>query len=156
MAPAGSANTAHQLTTGIFRKDASDESEDSMRINYAMVFVSDMNRSVAFYRDVVGLPLKFQSPNWSEFATEGATLALHSSGENIAASGNITSGQAGSCRLGFGVDDIDAFHQRMVTHGVPCVQAPTPVFGARVAQYTDPDGLQFSVGESRAGAGAGK
>lgn len=127
-----------------------------MRINYAMVFVSDMDRSVAFYRDVVGLPLKFQSPGWSEFATEGATLALHSSGEDVAASGNTASGQAGSCRPGFGVGDLDAFHQRMVTQQVPCIQPPTPVFGARVAQYTDPDGLQFSVGESRAGAGAGK
>jgi lactoylglutathione lyase len=48
-----------------------------MRLNYAIVFVSDMKRSVAFYRDIVGLPLKFESPHWSEFATEGATLALH-------------------------------------------------------------------------------
>lgn len=48
-----------------------------MRLNYAIVFVSDMARSVAFYRDVIGLPLKFDSPEWSEFATEGATVALH-------------------------------------------------------------------------------
>src|SRR5450631_2867304 len=48
-----------------------------MRVNYAIVFVSDMSRSVRFYRDVVGLPLKFESPGWTEFATDGATLALH-------------------------------------------------------------------------------
>ena len=48
-----------------------------MRVSYAIVFVSDMKRSVAFYRDVIGLPLKFDSPEWSEFATDGATLALH-------------------------------------------------------------------------------
>jgi len=48
-----------------------------MRVNYAMVFVSDMDRSVAFYRDVIGLPMKFQSPGWTEFSTEGATLVLH-------------------------------------------------------------------------------
>ena len=29
-----------------------------MRVNYAIVFVSDMERSVSFYRDVIGLPLK--------------------------------------------------------------------------------------------------
>jgi catechol 2,3-dioxygenase-like lactoylglutathione lyase family enzyme len=33
-----------------------------MRVNYAIVFVADMKRSVAFYRDVVGAPLKFESP----------------------------------------------------------------------------------------------
>ena len=42
--------------------------------SYAIVFVSDMEKSVAFYRDVLELTLKFQSPEWSEFATEGITV----------------------------------------------------------------------------------
>ena len=42
-----------------------------MRVNYAIVFVSDMKRAVSFYRDVLGLPLKFESPGWTEFATDG-------------------------------------------------------------------------------------
>ena len=50
-----------------------------MRVSYAIVFVSDMNRSVEFYRDVFGLPVKFETPGWTEFATDGATLALHAS-----------------------------------------------------------------------------
>ncbi|PJF32830.1 MAG: glyoxalase, partial [Phototrophicales bacterium] len=33
-----------------------------MRINYVIVFVSEMKRSVLFYRDILGLPLKFESP----------------------------------------------------------------------------------------------
>ena len=45
-----------------------------MRVNYAIVFVSDMDRSVKFYRDVVGMTLRFQSSHWTEFATDGATL----------------------------------------------------------------------------------
>jgi hypothetical protein len=48
-----------------------------MRVSYAIVFVSDMDHSVAFYRDFVGLALRFASPQWSEFATGNATLALH-------------------------------------------------------------------------------
>ena len=48
-----------------------------MRLNYAIVFVSDVKRSVSFYRDVLGLPLRFESPGWTEFATDGATLVLH-------------------------------------------------------------------------------
>ena len=79
-----------------------------MRVSYAIVFVNDMKRSVSFYRDVVGLPLKFETPGWTEFATEGATLALH-----------------------------------------VCVQEPKDVFGARIAQYLDPDGLAISVSEER-------
>lgn len=33
-----------------------------MHIQYAMVFVSAMQQATAFYRDVLGLPLKFESP----------------------------------------------------------------------------------------------
>jgi catechol 2,3-dioxygenase-like lactoylglutathione lyase family enzyme len=43
----------------------------------AVVYVSDMDRSVAFYRGVLGLAPTRQSPGWAEFATEGMTLALH-------------------------------------------------------------------------------
>ena len=39
------------------------------RLTYVMKFVADMNRAVAFHRDVLGLSLKFQSPGWSEFDT---------------------------------------------------------------------------------------
>lgn len=118
-----------------------------MRVNYAIVFVSDMTRSVAFYRDVIGLPLRFESPEWTEFATEGATLALHASKEATGGGGDQDS--AGRCRPGLAMPNIDEFHQRMLDRGVQCVQEPKNLFGARIAQYLDPDGLQFSVSEER-------
>ena len=107
--------------------------------------VSTMDRSVAFYRDVIGLQLKFESPGWTEFATDGATWALHPSKEPAATDSDSL--PAGSCRPGLQVPDLDEFHQKMLAHGVPCVQKPTEVFGSRVAQYRDLDGLAFSVGE---------
>jgi lactoylglutathione lyase len=127
-----------------------------MRVNYAIVFVSDMKRSVAFYRDVVGLPLTIDSPEWSEFATGGATLALHraNSGpaeagpsQGDAADGEPASGVAGTCRPGFAVRDLDAFHSRMIEHDVICTQQPKDLFGSKIAQYLDPDGLTISVTE---------
>jgi lactoylglutathione lyase len=119
-----------------------------MRVNYAIVFVSDMNRAVSFYRDVLGLPLRFESPGWTEFATEGATLALHTS-EGSASKGDPQHAPAGTCRPGLQVPNLDEFHKRMVERNVPCIQQPKAVFGARVAQYADPDGLVISVGEER-------
>ena len=50
------------------------------QIDYTMVIVSDMQRSVEFYRDKLGIPLKFQSPEWTEFQTGTTTLALHGGG----------------------------------------------------------------------------
>ena len=118
-----------------------------LKLNYAIVFVSDMKRSVSFYRDVLGLPLKFESPGWTEFVTGEATLALHKS-EKPGAGGDDKE-HAGSCRPGLSVPNLDEFHKRMVEKNVPCLQEPTFVFGAKVAQYADPDGLTISVGEER-------
>ena len=50
------------------------------KVDYVMVMVSDMQRSVSFYRDKLGLPLKFESKDWSEFQTGETTLALHGGG----------------------------------------------------------------------------
>ncbi len=122
-----------------------------MRVSYVIVFVGDMKRSVAFYRDVVGLPLRFESPEWSEFATDGATLALHA-GESAAGTRDKPGETApGSCRPGLSVPNLDEFHRRMLKHEVPCKQEPKEVFGTRVAQYVDPDGLVISVGEQHRG-----
>jgi len=120
-----------------------------MRVSYAIVFVSEMARSVAFYRDVVGFPLRFESPMWTELGGDGAVVALHLSGEPGSAGESGEEISAGRCRPGFEVPDLDAFHVRMTEHGVPCVEEPREVFGARLAQYADPDGLVFSVAEAR-------
>ncbi len=122
-----------------------------MRVNYAIVFVSDMKRAVTFYRDVIGLPLTFESPGWTEFATDGTTLALHRS-EGANPDGGISPHTpAGRCRPGFSVPNLDEFHRRMVEKNVLCLQEPKETFGARIAQYADPDGLVLSVGEHRPG-----
>jgi catechol 2,3-dioxygenase-like lactoylglutathione lyase family enzyme len=120
-----------------------------MRVNYAIVFVNDMKQAVEFYRDVLGLPLKFESPGWSEFATEGATLALHASEASHSEKDNPQEVPAGRCRPGLSVLNIDEFHKRMVEKNVPCIQEPKEVFGTRVALYVDPDGLGISVSEAR-------
>ena len=116
-----------------------------MRINYSIIFVSDMARSVAFYRDVIGMPLKFESPGWTEFNTDGATWALHKCNDS-ADNANVQQTElAGHCRPGFQVSNLDEFHSRMAENNVRCLQEPTETFGVRIAQYVDPDGLIFSV-----------
>jgi len=120
-----------------------------VRVNYAIVFVSDMKRAVSFYRDVLGLPLKFESPGWTEFSTDGATLALHTSEAPSSSTDTPERTPPGRCRPGLRVPDLVEFHRKMVERNVPCVQEPTETFGARVAQYVDPDGLVISVGEER-------
>lgn len=118
-----------------------------MQVSYAIIFVSDMPRSVAFYRDVLGIPLKLETSHWSEFETEGATLALHIS-DVVEGNEPSHSEPAGICRPGLRVSNLDEFHRRMMENKVQCVHQPKETFGARVAQYVDPDGLTFSVAQA--------
>lgn len=122
-----------------------------MRVSHAIVFVSDMQRSVAFYKDFLGVPARFESPEWTEFDTFGATLALHASDGPAAVSDGSVRNPAGASRPGLTVADLDEFHAKMISQGVTCLQKPTDLHGTRLAQYQDPDGLSISVSEERAG-----
>jgi len=80
-----------------------------MKLSYVIKFVTDMNRAVKFYRDVLGRSLMFESPGWSEFVTSGTTLALHPASEkNLAA----------AVELGFTVADIQKFRGARSAKGV--------------------------------------
>lgn len=106
-----------------------------------------MNLSVSFYRDVIGISLNFETPEWTEFATEGATLALHKSDGSNPDEARQQPGLAGRCRPSLKVQNLEEFHKRMTEKNVTCIQEPKEVFGAKIAQYLDPDGLVISVSE---------
>jgi catechol 2,3-dioxygenase-like lactoylglutathione lyase family enzyme len=121
------------------------------KVDYIMVRVSDMRRSVAFYRDTLGLPLKFESPGWSEFATGATTLALHASAPPAAGSqaANPAAPAAGTCAVGFSVPDLNRTYAELCDRGACFVVPPTeqPREGIRLAVCTDPDGLTISFAE---------
>jgi len=110
-----------------------------MKLNYVIKFVADMDRAVKFYRDVLGFPLKFQSPGWSEFSTGESSLGLHPSSEK---------NPAGSVELGFNVTNLEKFHQEMSARGVQFSFPPTKQdFGGTLAQFLDSEGGRCSVAE---------
>ena len=84
-----------------------------MQLAYTIIFVSDMDRSVSFYGDTIGLPLRFQSPEWTEFATDAVTLALHASDIPNPDGAKPSDSPAGRCRPGFSVANLDDFHEQM-------------------------------------------
>lgn len=121
-------------------------------LGHAIVFVSDMDRSVKFYRDVLGFSLRLDSPEWTEFDTGATTLALHITERVAKAAEPVTSSPPGRCQFGMSVDDLDAFHNGLTKHGVVCLQPPRmEAHGVKLAKYADPDGLPFSVSERRNG-----
>ena len=102
------------------------------KLGYVIIFVSDMDRAVKFYRDTLGLPLKFSSPHWSEFVTGDTTVALHPASEQS---------PAGAVRLGFNVAALETFYQDMTAKGVKFPQPPTKQdFGGVLASFEDSEG----------------
>ena len=120
------------------------------QIDYVMIVVSDMQRSVEFYRDKLGIPLKFESPEWTEFATGATTLALHGGGvpDQRPPAGD-PSKVAGACSVGFNVDDLDKTYAELKAKGVIFVMEPTKreAEGINLAVAIDPDGLAVSFAQ---------
>jgi lactoylglutathione lyase len=115
------------------------------KLDYIIIFVSDMQRSTEFYRDLLGLPLKFASPGWTEFATGSTTIALHPARDAVLSSTQEQS-PAGQAQLGFQVDDLDTVYASLQAQGVkfslPPKQQPE---GGSIAVLHDPDGLGITL-----------
>jgi lactoylglutathione lyase len=110
-----------------------------VKLSYVIKFVADMDRAVKFHRDVLGLHLKFASPEWSEFATGETSLALHRASAKNA---------AGSVELGYTVPDLHKFYADMSAKGVTFSMPPTKQdFGGELAQFVDSEGGHSSVGQ---------
>lgn len=108
----------------------------AIKLGYAIHFVADMDRAVAFYRDTVGLPLKFASPGWSEFATGATTLALHPASDK---------NPAGTTHLGLHADDVAGVHRALTGAGVRFTRPPTPEHGVTLAEFVDSEGARVSL-----------
>lgn len=107
-----------------------------MKLNYVIKYVADMDKAVAFFRDRLGLELRFQSPHWTEFATGETTLALHAASDEH---------PAGSASVGFGVENLDDFYTSASEDGVDFTSEPKESFGSRIARFNDSEDAECSV-----------
>lgn len=108
-----------------------------------VIYVSDMARSTAFYRDTLGLPLRFTSPGWTEFNNSGTTLALH---RHMSGASHATEPGAGQATLVFSVDDIQVAYETLQEQGVTFSLAPQrQPSGLTLAVLQDPDGFGITL-----------
>lgn len=106
------------------------------RLAYVIKFVADMDRAIGFYRDALGLTVKMQSPFWSELDTGETVLALHPASD---------ANPAGSCQLGFNLDDLQAFYDRRAETGVTFTAAPAEQHGTLLARILDTESAEVSL-----------
>lgn len=111
------------------------------RVDYVILFVDDLQTSVAFYRDVVGLAFKFLEHGYAEFATEGAKFGLYERARLPELIGGEPLGRGPSGEVVFMVDDVDAEAERIGPEGVRVLAGPLDrPWGHRTLHIADPDG----------------
>jgi predicted enzyme related to lactoylglutathione lyase len=105
-------------------------------LSYAVRFVANMDESIRFHEQQLGLKLRFRTAEWSEFETGTTTLALH-----LGSKAN----PPGTGHVGFRIADVDAFCRTAMQHGCMVVKPPENLHGMRIARLVDPEGGEFTV-----------
>ena len=94
---------------------------------------TNMQASVRFYRDLLGLPLKFESAAWSEFDLGSIVLGLHQADPNAPEA-------TGGWVLSFEVDDIKEARGKLESAGVSIPGDYHDIPGGVTLGIKDPDG----------------
>jgi len=100
------------------------------------VMVADMERSVQFYTQALGLVLGFRAGNeWAQIDAPGLTIGLHPAREPAP-----VAARNASMSLGFGVKDLVATIGELRQRGVALPDPPTDGGRERIVHFADPDG----------------
>ncbi|GAA3342901.1 VOC family protein [Amorphoplanes nipponensis] len=106
------------------------------------LITGDVERLVAFYERVTGVPARRYTGDFAELATPGATLAIGST-RTVASWGPGTADPAGSrgAIIEFLVDDVDSVYRAIAGDVTDLVAEPTTMpWGNRSLLFRDPDG----------------
>jgi predicted enzyme related to lactoylglutathione lyase len=113
------------------------------KVAQLLIPVDDFEKGVAFYKDVLGLPLMFAAPPQMAFFNCGGIRLL----VGVVPAGQKA--QRGSA-IYFQVPDIRAVHADLKGKGVgfsadPHIVNRTPTTELWLAEFTDPDGNQLAL-----------
>jgi catechol 2,3-dioxygenase-like lactoylglutathione lyase family enzyme len=108
----------------------------TIELKYVIANVSDLPAAVAFWRDTVGLKLKFQTPEWAEFDTGATRLALQPASP---------ANPAGTWQPGLRVPDLARKRADLAARGVELGAAPHEEHGFLLSLFAGPDGAPVSL-----------
>jgi catechol 2,3-dioxygenase-like lactoylglutathione lyase family enzyme len=110
------------------------------KVGAVILLVSDMEKSVKFYRDVLHLPIKSQSEEWTEFFNAGTVIALHPKRK-----AKVNPGIG--VLVGFMVNDLDATVNKLKQQGVKFFKEPKEEAFGKHTIIEDPDGHLISIAQ---------
>lgn len=111
-------------------------------VDYVILYVDDLEASVAFYRDLLGLEHRFTDQGYAEFATGPTRFALYGQARLPELIGRTSTGATHpQGEVLFLVDDVDAEAERLREAGVEVLLGPRDrPWGHRTLHLLDPDG----------------
>jgi catechol 2,3-dioxygenase-like lactoylglutathione lyase family enzyme len=120
------------------------------RISMITLGVRDLERSVAFYRDGLGLPRRESPPEVAFFPLNGSWLALFGR-DALAADAGVDA--RGEGFAGFSLahnvaseTEVDAVMAQAIAAGARCVKAAEKThWGGYAGYFADPDGYLWEV-----------
>src|SRR5919205_296628 len=108
------------------------------RIGAIILLVSDVKKSLIFYRDILGMELKKESEDWIEFVKHGTTvLALHPTKKR----------KINSMLVGFNVSNLESVCSELEKKEVKFYKKLTEEPFGKHAIIKDPDGHFISLTE---------
>jgi lactoylglutathione lyase len=124
--------------------------------DYVVLVVQDLDRSLGFYCDLLGLPLGHRSGSFAQLATGATRVALYERSAMAAMLGRELeppSPEAAGFELGFKVEDCDTAYDELVSGGAtPAVPPTDRAWGQRTAYVRDPDGHLVELAQDLAEA----
>jgi predicted enzyme related to lactoylglutathione lyase len=109
------------------------------KLGAVILLVSDMNKSVQFYKEILNIPLKKKSDEWTEFFNKETVLALHPAKNKE----KVKSGQ--HILVGFSASDFDQTIKNLQDKKVIFFKSPREEGFGKHAIIEDPDGHLISI-----------
>jgi len=110
------------------------------------LLVNDFDKSLAFYKDVLGLEVNTTEGKFADFKLEGTSLEIFEKEAAISMFPKEHMGQGGGVILAFQVEDVQKTCDELKSKSVEIFEEPkTTPWGQTVAYFKDPDGNIWEV-----------
>ena len=114
------------------------------KVGNVILAVKDIDKSIAFYHEIIGLPIKNQRRSWVDLGTSGALLSLHPA--SLTAE-HIGSSIENGITIGFLVGDVKSAVEELRAKGVTILREIVERDAGKNAVVLDPDDYLISLFE---------
>ena len=127
-----------------FKELLGRKSVNIKKVGNVILAVKDIDKSIQFYHEIIGLPIKHQRRSWVDLGTSGALLSLHPA--SLTAQ-HVGSSMENGITIGFLVGDVQSAVDELRAKGVTIHRDIVEKDAGKNAVILDPDDYLISLFE---------